>query len=463
MAATPKREPGAAPLKALAVVPLGGAEIPASLTRALGASAFTIAVKPPLEEVVAASAIVFVGRDALVADAVAGVRAGAKTALVPVLAIVDPSPASAWIDRAWRSACDAALDSDAEGSVLTAAIEKLARICAAVAQLPDDDIGRGESEKRRIRALRWIATREIEKLAPAKSALSTRLHRWGALDAICGEHVESDLAALERASFLRKEFADRVYVCGCGDARLVFRDACAKCRSTRVEMRALIRHRCGHAGPSGDFWKGEELVCPACHAALVKSGDDYEGPHEEPRCEVCATFSKDGITIATCLGCGETADAAKLAAIAIDSFALTEQGRVALLAVPGDPSSGDRERRLALIAAWKKLASPPPPGRKPPIASLVRYTAVSASGAELDALIDRTLRGGDHAVRVGGNSFVALLAETTRDGARRFVERIAVAERGLAAGVLPLLPATQVHCWPEDGAAFEAAIRPLEP
>ncbi len=443
MAAIRQVDPATTLLRRLAVLSFGGATIPPALERMLAGTTFSVQA-----EAHGAHAVAFVGGEAAVAEAAAALRAAADTALLPVLAVVERSASSQYLDPAWRDACDAVIAADAQGSAIAAALERLERVSAAVAQLPADSIFPGEAEKRRVRALRWIASREIESLAPKKSASSPRLHRWGALDAICGANVEADLAALERAGLLRKSFADRLYRCGCGDARLVFRDACGKCGSTHVEMRALLRHRCGHAAPSGEFWRGEELVCPGCDAPLAQG--EYEGPQEEPCCEACGTFAKDGLTIATCLGCGETSDASKLAAVSVASYALTQQGKVALLAVPGEAGGADRERRDALIAAWKKLA-------KGQVASLVRYTAVTATGAELDELLAGALRGGDHAVRVGGNSFLALLTGTRRDGAMRFVQRFALRERAGA-----ITPATQVHCWPEDTDAFAAALRALE-
>lgn len=460
-------------LELAAVVPLGHAEAPAALSRALEMCRHAVTVRPPIAELLRSSLVVFVGRDALIADAVASLRGSPRGALLSILALVDGEAKSPWLDPSWAAAVDAALPLDAGPAMLASALERLGRIAGAVGQLPPESIGVADAEKRRVRILRWIATRELEWLEPSRGAGSASLHRWGALEAIAGAHAASDLAGLVKAGMLRAEAVDRVYRCACGDARLHFRDACEGCRSTRLEIAHTLRHKsCGHVAASSAFWRGEELACPKCGLELKTAGEDYDGPHDEARCAACGGFSREGLTIATCLGCGTTADAESLKATPVERYALTESGRVALLATPGDGRNApveDEERRAGLVAAWKKLAAQGggagagrARGGKP--SALVRYTSVAASGAALDEMIGAALRGSDHAARLGANSFLALLADTGADGARRFVDRITTAERALCPeGVVPLVPATQVLIWPDDSEAIDRAVRVLAP
>lgn len=470
MAAKPRQD---GILRLAAVIPLAHADAPAALSRALETCQHAVAVRPPIAELMQASLVVFVGRDVLIADAVASLRATPRGALLPILALVDGDAKSSWLDPSWTAAVDAALPLDAGPGVLAPALERLGRIADAVSQLPAESIGAGETERRRVRLLRWIATRELAWLEPSRGAGSASLFRWGALEAIAGAPAGADLAALAKAGMLRAEAVDRVYRCACGDARLHFRDACEGCRSTRLEIAHTLRHKsCGHVAASSTFWRGEELACPKCGLELKTAGDDYDGPHDETRCVACGSFSREGLTIATCLGCGATADAETLKSTPVERFALTESGRVALLATPGDANPAaraqDDERRAGLLAAWKKLAAQGAGGAgrarggKP--SALVRYTSVAASGTALDEMIGATLRGSDHAARLGANSFLALLADTGADGARRFVDRIVAAERTLCPeGVAPLVPATQVLLWPDDAEAIDRAVRAVAP
>ena len=468
MAANPKQDQA---LRLAAVVPLGQADSPPALARALEMCQLAMAVRPPVADLLQASLVVFIGREALVADAVVSLRASPRGALLAVLALVDSASRSPFLDSSWTTSVDAALGLDAGPGVLASALERLGRIADAVSQLPAESIGAAEPEKRRVRILRWIATRNPDAgawLEPSRGAGAASLHRWGALEAIAGTHAAADLAGLVKAGMLRAEAVDHVYRCACGDARLHFRDACESCRSTRLEIAHTLRHKaCGHVAASSTFWRGEELACPQCGVELKTAGDDYDGPHEEARCAACGTFSREGLTIATCFGCGGTADAATLRALPIERFAVTEAGRVALLAAPGDAGTpvDDAQRRAGLLAAWKKLAAQSAGrarGGKP--SALVRYTSVAASGAALDEMIGAALRGTDHAARLGANSFLALLADTGADGARRFVDRITTAERALCPeGVTPLVPATQVLLWPDDTDAIDRAVRALAP
>ena len=441
------------PLATVALVPLGGFELPPAITRALSLLEAAVVVKPGLEELLDSALVVFAGRDVLVADAIATLR-GSRGALKPVLALIDSAP-SPWIDASWRCIADEAMAADASPAVIAAAVERLGRIAATVAKLPGEELARTDAERRRLRALRWMATRDLATLAPERAPGAKSLHRYGGLEAICGAQLDEDLTALVKAGHLQSEHADRVYRCACGDARLHLRDACEHCRASNLEIAHVLRHRCGHTASSADFWRGEELACPACGDELKVAGQDYEGPVDRTRCIACSKLSKDGLTIATCLGCGETAAAEKLVAATIARFVLTESGRAAMLAAPGEAPSDAAARRAALQAAWKRLTSAPViAGRPRPPASLVRYTGSTGSTADLDGVLRAALRSSDVAVRVGANSFVALLPDTTREGAERFAERIAAADATLA-------PAVQIFVHPEQTGEIEAALSAL--
>ncbi|HVO29163.1 MAG TPA: hypothetical protein VMV18_00405 [bacterium] len=386
------------------------------------------------------------------AESIATLRAS-RGALLPILAMVD-GPKSPWLDPSWTSAADAVLAADATVAQLSTTLERLARIGAAVAQIPADEAERGDADRRRTRALRWLVTRDVATLVPSRAPAARDLFRLGALDAICGENLGADLAALVKSGFLRAEHADRVYRCPCGDARLHFRDACEHCRSTDMGVMNVLRHHCGHSAASGSFWKGEELVCPKCGEQLKVAGEDYEGPLDETRCRGCGKPARAGLTLATCAGCGETTQAERLVSDDARRYTLTENGRAAALSAAGE-TPVDPARRAALLAAWKKITTRAPK----PIASFVRCTT-AARGADLDALLEATVRGTDVALRVGPNTFVALLDGASREGAQRFVARITGALR--KEGEPAPASSAEIHCFPEEQAAIDAALQALE-
>jgi len=433
------------------VVPLGGSEAPATLLRSLTALDLAISLKPPLEELFQASLVVFSGRDAAVAEAVTILR-GSRGALLPVLALVEGAP-SPWLDTSWTCVVDAVQPAAASAASLAQVLESLATIARAVSVLPGEELARNETERRRLRALRWIATRGEGTLAPTPAAGSTSLYRFAALEAICGIHLTDDLAALLKGGHLKAEPVDRVYRCSCGDARLHFRDACEHCQSTDLEVAHVLRHGCGHSASSANFWRNEELVCPSCGVELKAEGVDYQGPTDRIRCRGCGALADQGLTVATCLSCRQTTAAEKLSSTAVLRYSLTNDGRAALLAAPGRAPADDAERRAALRATWKRLNGPSLPGRARTAASLVRFTGGSG---DLDAVLTATLRGSDVAVRVGSNGFVALLSDTSREGAQRFLARIQA-----LSGDTPLPAAIQVLVLPEQAAEIEAALAPF--
>ncbi len=410
----------------------------------------SVSVKPRLDELLDASLVVFAGRDVLIADSATTLRAS-RGALRPVLALVDGLP-STWLDPSWTCVADAVLRADATPAAIAGVLEPLARIAASVAAFSGEELARNETERRRLRALRWIATRDETSLDPIRAAGSRSLHRYGALEGICGPHLEDDLAALVKTGHLRAEHADRIYRCPCGDARLHFRDACEHCRGTDLEIAHVLKHRCGHAASSADFWRGEELACPSCGEELKVAGQDYEGPFDRTRCRGCSKLGGSGLTVASCTACGETSAADKLVASAVLRYSLTEAGRATMLAAAG--TSVDAGQRAALLAAWKKISvAPTIAGRPKPIASLVRF--IGAGSSDLDTRLDAALRGTDVAVRLGANGFVALLPETPREAAQRFVDRFAPADRPA------LAPAVQILVHPEQTAEIDAAIAAL--
>ena len=453
MSANPNDEsfPGRSPLHRVAVVTLGNGEAPATLLRSLEALELTISLKPPLEEMFLASLVVLVGRDSLVADALAGLR-GSHGALLPVLAMVEGAP-SQWLDPSWTCLADDVLPATASLSVLATSLESLSIIALAVGALPGEEMARNEPERRRLRALRWIATRSQGTLSPAPAPGAPSLHRYAGLEAICGNHLAGDLAGLLNGGHLVAEVVDRVYRCPCGDARLHFRDGCEFCQSTGLEVAHVLLHGCGHSAPSAEFWRNEELVCPSCGVELKTAGADYQGPFDRIRCHSCGSLAKEGLTLATCTACGLTSRADRLPTTPLLRYSLTSDGRATLLAAPGPVPADDAQRRSALRAAWKRLSGPALSGRARPVASLVRYTGATG---DLDAVLHATLRGSDVAVRVGQSGFVALLADTNHEGAQRFLARI----QSLS-GESPLAAATQVLVLPEQAAEIEAALAPF--
>jgi hypothetical protein len=113
----------------------------------------------------------------------------------------------------------------------------------------------------------------------------------------------------------------------CDDARLLFREVCASCRSTDVRRGDVVHHyACGHVQAEAFFRRGAQLVCPSCGQMLRHVGIDYERPASLLYCNACGHAAAEGTTEARCMGCGATPLAGDVRERAVYKYILTSEG-----------------------------------------------------------------------------------------------------------------------------------------
>lgn len=115
----------------------------------------------------------------------------------------------------------------------------------------------------------------------------------------------SILETLASAKLLKRQFHDRIYLCGgCNGSRMLARDVCPTCRSADLEEETLIHHyRCGEQAPKSRFLKGDELTCPKCDRMLRHFGVDYDAPGPVFFCRSCQKTSPEPEVFFLCGDC----------------------------------------------------------------------------------------------------------------------------------------------------------------
>jgi hypothetical protein len=112
------------------------------------------------------------------------------------------------------------------------------------------------------------------------------LDQWAAIGAL--EHV----------------FVDKVRVCCKCNGLLTYRSGCPNCGSARLDNDQLIHHfACAHVGPTADFEKENDLICPKCrvrHLIVAADFDYVIGPYH---CLDCQWSNLEPEEVAQCLSC----------------------------------------------------------------------------------------------------------------------------------------------------------------
>jgi hypothetical protein len=288
------------------------------------------------------------------AQALREIRSSLELALTAVIACLPsvPSSSRASIDPFARCAdhADAVVDFACTPSELRIAFAHVRRISSALRTLRPLPIELGFSGRRRALILRYLTSRNLTMLTPERNPLHPRAHSFGPLEEALGPTLVSDLEALAAAELLGREFFERMHVCPeCGDARLLFREVCARCRSADLRRGGVIHHyRCGHVAAEEAFRRGSDLSCPSCSHPLRHIGIDYERPASIVFCNTCALRAGEGTTEARCICCGGVHLPAALPERIVWKYVLTEGGRRAAADPAGhdvltrEPSRGER-------------------------------------------------------------------------------------------------------------------------
>jgi hypothetical protein len=256
-------------------------------------------------------------------------RSQPSTVLMPILVALRKGTRASHrlIAPVWRSYADALLEGEAEVWQAESSLTLLRQIDARGHWLEPIDERVSEVERRRLTLLRFLFTRQRDALEPVRDPSSRSGWAYPPLD-LLGE-LEADLEALVAGRYLERLLLDRLSTCRrCGDARLLFREVCAACRSPNVERGEMLHHyACGHVQAESAFRRGERLVCPSCGLGLRQVGVDYERPASLLECVACEYVAADGLTEARCLGCGQSSLAEEVGSHAIYKYVLTSAGQ----------------------------------------------------------------------------------------------------------------------------------------
>lgn len=255
-------------------------------------------------------------------------RSDPQTLLTPILVALRGASRGTHrlIATAWKAYADAVLEGDAALWQPAMALSQLRQIDSRswLHQPPEDRLP--EAQRRQLLVLRWLTTRDLPALEPLRDPSSRGGYSYAPLDLV--GPIESDLDALAQAGLLKKAVVDRVSICPhCEDARLLFREVCAACRSADVRRGEVVHHyACGHVQAEGFFRRGEKLICPSCGEGLRHVGIDYERPATLIQCGGCAWVAAEGVTEARCLGCGQLSLAHEVRERAVHRYVLTTVG-----------------------------------------------------------------------------------------------------------------------------------------
>ncbi len=270
---------------------------------------------------------------AQVEPALSRLRRSPATALLPLLMAVREIAPKASGAAAWMAYADAAFDPSSDlPREIGASLERMRQIEGRSAWMPAIDSICSDSERRKLTILRMMVTRGMGELMPVRDPQAAFGHRYPPID-LLSPTVLTDLDELVDAAFLKRRFFERVHVClACADARLIFREVCAGCRSADLRHGELIHHYgCGHVAPEESFQRGVALSCPSCATLLRHIGVDYERPAELVFCNGCERVAGEGRTDARCLACGASWDAGDLQSRVLYSYALSEAGKAAAM------------------------------------------------------------------------------------------------------------------------------------
>lgn len=182
-----------------------------------------------------------------------------------------------------------------------------------------------EAERCELDLLRYLATRDLEELAPVADADSPIAFRHPLAEALLRRTPRATIETLEEiraAGYLESLPNERVFLCGaCSSSRLSVREVCPSCRTPALVEEAIIHHfRCAHVGPSASFQRRGGLVCPKCERTLSHVGVDHDRPGVELHCQRCNEGCIEGLAEARCLDCDRCGSIDDLRVVDLPSY-----------------------------------------------------------------------------------------------------------------------------------------------
>lgn len=181
--------------------------------------------------------------------------------------------------------------------------------------------------------IRYLYLRPLVALSPARDWIAHQAYRYPLLEAfVDGETPASLLAVVRSRGWLEQNhLVDRLRCCSeCQSVHLNYVDMCPGCKSLNVEESAYIHcFTCSHLAPESAFIRNGALICPNCHARLRHIGVDYNRPLEQLHCRDCTLAFADALVQASCLACGQSYDPEKLCVLNVASYSLSDAGRLA--------------------------------------------------------------------------------------------------------------------------------------
>lgn len=123
---------------------------------------------------------------------------------------------------------------------------------------------------------------------------------------------------------------DRLRECPkCQSAHLAFVDVCPTCHSLNIAQKPFVHcFTCGNMAPQEKYMDKGGLVCPKCSARLRHIGEDYDRPMENYSCNACNAGFIDADVRVRCMSCNSEHAVDDLAVRQINSYRLSEHGRV---------------------------------------------------------------------------------------------------------------------------------------
>lgn len=294
------------------------------------------------------------------AATLAAVRACATTRLRPV-AVVAERGAGPELERL----ADVVLGRAA--ATLRLGLLPLVALAERVDEL-DDASHLPVTERCELDFLRFLASRDVEELAPVADAGSPIGYRQPLAEALLRRTPEGALETLEEiraAGHLEAVPTESIFLCGsCDSSRLSVREICPGCRAPALVEEAVIHHfACAHVGPAASFQRPGGLVCPKCERSMHHAGVEYDRPGVDVRCRCCDLRVVEGIAEARCLSCDRRAE-------------LDEQRRLELFTYRPLPSlQRVAQRTVSPIAGSTEILQMALPTLEPAVHALLRERA----------------------------------------------------------------------------------------
>ena len=187
--------------------------------------------------------------------------------------------------------------------------EQIKNLATFVKNLPPLSPELSEQEKRIILLLRFLWSRQKEKITPYPLITSPIAYHFPIVRIFCklkpGEEIDI-IEQLVSFGILRPhKLVNIVPLCPQDrHYQIIFRDTCPNCSSLELKETELYYHfDCGYIGSKDDFHYKDSLRCPKCNKFLRHLGEDYEIPSKAFKCLNCGHLSEEPKVEVFCLNC----------------------------------------------------------------------------------------------------------------------------------------------------------------